>query len=94
MHIKVFDSQPHSYRDLLSASPNLALYIAGNNLARLNGMTRVRGLQDDAHLFCTEEQIGQEIKAVSTLLSSSSTLSACPTTVRIGCAILIRRNGG
>jgi threonyl-tRNA synthetase len=40
-------------------------------------MTRVRGFtQDDAHLFCTEEQIVRKSKVASTLLSSSSTPSA------------------
>ena len=52
----------------------------------LNGMTRVRGFtQDDAHLFCTEEQIGQEIKGCLDLVKLVfNTLGMSDYRVRIG----------
>lgn len=63
MHIKIFDSQPHSYRDLPVRLAEFGTVYRWEQSGELNGMTRVRGFtQDDAHLFCTEEQIGEEIR--------------------------------
>ena len=63
MHIKIFDSQPHSYRDLPVRLAELGTVYRWEQSGELNGMTRVRGFtQDDAHIFCTEEQVGAEIK--------------------------------
>ena len=62
MHIKIFDSQPHSYRDLPIRLAEFGTVYRWEQSGELNGMTRVRGFtQDDAHLFCTEEQITEEI---------------------------------
>ena len=62
MHIKIFDSQPHSYRDLPIRLAEFGTVYRWEQSGELNGMTRVRGFtQDDAHLFCTEEQIAEEI---------------------------------
>ena len=63
MHIKIFDSQPHSYRDLPVRLAEFGTVYRWEQSGELNGMTRVRGFtQDDAHLFCTEEQIAEEIQ--------------------------------
>jgi len=63
MHIKIFDSQPHSYRDLPVRLAEFGTVYRWEQSGELNGMTRVRGFtQDDAHIFCTEEQVGAEIK--------------------------------
>ena len=62
MHIKIFDSQPHSYRDLPVRLAEFGTVYRWEQSGELNGMTRVRGFtQDDAHLFCTETQIADEI---------------------------------
>ena len=62
MHIKIFDSQPHSYRDLPIRLAEFGTVYRWEQSGELNGMTRVRGFtQDDAHLFCAEEQIAEEI---------------------------------
>ncbi|MBC8126728.1 MAG: threonine--tRNA ligase, partial [Gloeobacteraceae cyanobacterium ES-bin-144] len=61
-HIKIFASQPHSYRDLPVRLAEFGTVYRWEQSGELNGMTRVRGFtQDDAHLFCTEEQVGQEL---------------------------------
>jgi threonyl-tRNA synthetase len=61
-HIKIFASQPHSYRDLPVRLAEFGTVYRWEQSGELNGMTRVRGFtQDDAHLFCTEEQVPQEI---------------------------------
>jgi len=61
-HIKIFASQPHSYRDLPVRLAEFGTVYRWEQSGELNGMTRVRGFtQDDAHLFCTEEQIAAEL---------------------------------
>ena len=61
-HIKIFASQPHSYRDLPVRLAEFGTVYRWEQSGELNGMTRVRGFtQDDAHLFCTEEQVAQEL---------------------------------
>jgi threonyl-tRNA synthetase len=61
-HIKIFDSQPHSYRDLPVRLAEFGTVYRWEQSGELNGMTRVRGFtQDDAHIFCTEEQTPQEL---------------------------------
>ncbi|OIO60673.1 MAG: threonine--tRNA ligase [Verrucomicrobia bacterium CG_4_10_14_3_um_filter_43_23] len=64
MHIKIFDSQPRSYRDLPIRLAEFGTVYRWEQSGELNGMTRVRGFtQDDAHIFCTEDQVSQEIKS-------------------------------
>jgi threonyl-tRNA synthetase len=61
-HIKIFASQPHSYRDLPVRLAEFGTVYRWEQSGELNGMTRVRGFtQDDAHLFCTEDQVAQEL---------------------------------
>src|SRR5204863_9207493 len=62
-HIKIFASQPHSYRDLPVRLAEFGTVYRWEQSGELGGMTRVRGFtQDDAHLFVTEEQLAGEIK--------------------------------
>ena len=86
MHIKVFDSQPHSYRDLPVRLAEFGTVYRWEQSGELNGMTRVRGFtQDDAHIFCTEEQLGQEIKGCLDLVKFVfNTLDMSDYRVRIG----------
>ena len=61
-HIRIFDSQPHSYRDLPVRLAEFGTVYRWEQSGELNGMTRVRGFtQDDGHLFCTEDQVGAEV---------------------------------
>jgi threonyl-tRNA synthetase len=61
-HIKIYDSQPRSYRDLPLRLAEFGTVYRYEQSGELNGMTRVRGMtQDDAHLFCTEDQVPQEL---------------------------------
>jgi threonyl-tRNA synthetase len=63
MHIKIFASQPRSYRDLPVRLAEFGTVYRWEQSGELNGMTRVRGFtQDDAHLFVTEDQMGAEIQ--------------------------------
>src|SRR5471030_1070466 len=61
-HIKIYASQPHSYRDLPVRLAEFGTVYRWEQSGELTGLTRVRGFtQDDAHLFCTEDQIAQEL---------------------------------
>ncbi|HVP73425.1 MAG TPA: threonine--tRNA ligase [Phycisphaerales bacterium] len=61
-HVKIFDSAPHSYRDLPVRLCEFGTVYRWEQSGEIGGMTRVRGFtQDDAHLFCTEEQVGPEL---------------------------------
>ena len=86
MHIKIFDSQPHSYRDLPVRLAEFGTVYRWEQSGELNGMTRVRGFtQDDAHIFCTEEQLGKEIKGCLDLVKLVfNTLGMSDYRVRIG----------
>ncbi|MEL6739433.1 MAG: threonine--tRNA ligase [Planctomycetota bacterium] len=68
-HIKVFASQPHSYRDLPVRLAEFGTVYRWEQSGELNGMTRVRGFtQDDAHLFCTPEQVAGELRGCLSLV--------------------------
>ena len=61
-HIKIFASQKHSYRDLPIRLAEFGTVYRWEQSGELGGMTRVRSFtQDDAHLFCTEEQLPAEV---------------------------------
>ena len=63
MHIKIFASQPRSYRDLPVRLAEFGTVYRWEQSGELNGMTRVRGFtQDDAHLFVTDDQMAPEIR--------------------------------
>ena len=62
-HIKIFDSEHRSYRDLPVRLAEFGTVYRWEQSGELGGLTRVRSFtQDDAHLFCTPEQVGEEIK--------------------------------
>jgi threonyl-tRNA synthetase len=61
-HIKIFASDPHSYRDLPVRLAEFGTVYRWEQSGELGGMTRVRGFtQDDAHLFCTPDQVAAEV---------------------------------
>jgi threonyl-tRNA synthetase len=61
-HIKIFQSNHHSYRDLPIRLAEFGTVYRWEQSGELGGMTRVRGFtQDDAHIFCTEDQVKDEI---------------------------------
>ena len=86
MHIKLFASQPHSYRDLPVRLAEFGTVYRWEQSGELTGMTRVRGFtQDDAHLFCTGEQVEDEIKGCLYLVKVIlGTLGMSDYRVRVG----------
>jgi threonyl-tRNA synthetase len=85
-HIKIFASQPHSYRDLPVRLAEFGTVYRWEQSGELNGMTRVRGFtQDDAHLFCTEDQVAAElIGCLSLVKIVLTTLGMNDYRVRVG----------
>ncbi len=68
-HAKIFASAPHSYRDMPVRLAEFGTVYRWEQSGELNGMTRVRGFtQDDAHLFCTEDQIPAEVQGCLSLV--------------------------
>jgi len=62
-HIMIYKARPRSYRDLPLRLAEFGTVYRYEQSGELNGMTRVRGFtQDDAHLFCTEEQVADEFR--------------------------------
>ncbi|MEM6799657.1 MAG: threonine--tRNA ligase [Planctomycetota bacterium] len=62
-HIMIYKSRPRSYRDLPVRLAEFGTVYRYEQSGELSGMTRVRGFtQDDAHIFCTEEQVEQEVR--------------------------------
>ena len=64
-HIKIYGSTIRSYRDLPIRYAELGTVYRYERSGALHGMLRVRGFtQDDAHIFCTPEQLIEEVKGV------------------------------
>jgi len=62
-HVMIYKSQPRSYRDLPVRLAEFGTVYRYEKSGELGGMTRVRGFtQDDAHLFCTEDQVEDEFR--------------------------------
>ncbi len=62
-HTQIFDSERRSYRDLPIRYSEQGLVHRHEPSGTLHGLLRVRHItQDDAHIFCTEEQIPEEVQ--------------------------------
>ena len=60
-HIQIYQAERRSYRELPLRLAEFGSVYRFEKTGQLNGMTRVRGFtQDDAHLFCTDEQVPAE----------------------------------
>ena len=64
-HCEIYNSRKFSYRDLPIRYAEFGTVYRYEQSGELHGLTRVRGFtQDDAHIFCSEEQLGKEFKDV------------------------------
>lgn len=64
-HIQIYADKLHSYRDLPVRYAEFGTVYRYEQSGELGGLTRVRGFtQDDAHIFCTDEQVKDEFKNV------------------------------
>ena len=64
-HCEIFKAKPRSYKDLPTRFAEFGTVYRYEQSGELHGLTRVRGFtQDDAHIFCMQEQVKQEFKNV------------------------------
>jgi len=64
-HCEIYGHRPRSYRELPVRFAEFGTVYRYEQSGELHGLTRVRGFtQDDAHIFCTEDQIKEEFLAV------------------------------
>ena len=62
-HTMIYKARPHSYKDLPLRLAEFGTVYRYEQSGELGGMTRVRGFtQDDAHIFCTPEQVEAEVE--------------------------------
>jgi threonyl-tRNA synthetase len=68
-HCEIYKFKPHSYKDLPIRYAEFGTVYRYEQSGELHGLTRVRGFtQDDAHIYCTPEQLDQEFKNVIDLV--------------------------
>jgi threonyl-tRNA synthetase len=68
-HIQIYAAELRSYRDLPIRLAEFGMVYRYEQSGELSGMTRVRGFtQDDAHLFCTSEQVESEMRTTVELV--------------------------
>ncbi len=64
-HCEIYNHKPYSYKDLPKRFAEFGTVYRYEQSGELHGLTRVRGFtQDDAHIFCTPDQLDQEFKNV------------------------------
>jgi len=68
-HVMIYNSRKHSYRELPLRFAELGTVYRYERSGVLHGMERVRGFtQDDSHIFCTREQMVDEVYGVLDLM--------------------------
>ena len=68
-HCEIYNFKPYSYKDLPKRFAEFGTVYRYEQSGELHGLTRARGFtQDDAHIFCTPDQLDQEFKNVIDLV--------------------------
>lgn len=68
-HCEIYNARPWSYKDLPKRYAEFGTVYRYEQSGELHGLTRVRGFtQDDAHIFCTPDQLDSEFKKVIDLV--------------------------
>ncbi len=68
-HCEIFKARPYSYKDLPVRFAEFGTVYRYEQSGELHGLTRVRGFtQDDAHIFCTQDQVKDEFMSVIDLV--------------------------
>jgi len=85
-HVKIFASERRSYRDMPVRLAEFGTVYRWEQSGELTGLTRVRSFTvDDAHLFCTEDQVPDEVqKCLSLVKIIFGTLGMADYRVRVG----------
>jgi threonyl-tRNA synthetase len=81
-HIAIYQSQQRSYRDLPIRMAEFGTVYRYERSGVLHGMLRVRGFtQDDAHVFCTPEQVPEEVGRLLDLVDEMLSTFGYPYTI-------------
>jgi threonyl-tRNA synthetase len=81
-HIAIYESQQRSYRDLPIRMAEFGTVYRYERSGVLHGMLRVRGFtQDDAHVFCTPDQVPDEVGSLLDLVDEMLTTFGYPYTI-------------
>ncbi|MFT5359875.1 MAG: threonyl-tRNA synthetase [Candidatus Paceibacteria bacterium] len=68
-HTQIFDSKPRSYRDLPIRFMESTMVYRDEQQGELLGLSRVRSItQDDGHVFCTPDQMEEEVKNIVSVI--------------------------
>ena len=83
-HIAIYQAGQHSYRDLPIRMAEFGTVYRYERSGVLHGMLRVRGFtQDDAHVFCTEDQVSGEIERLLDLVDEMLGIFGYPYTIEL-----------
>jgi threonyl-tRNA synthetase len=83
-HTQIFASEPRSYRDLPLRFSEVTTVYRDENTGQLAGLTRVRSItQDDAHIFCTMEQVKEEAQNISKIIEKFYAAFDMPLSIRL-----------
>ncbi|MEX1136999.1 MAG: threonine--tRNA ligase [Balneolales bacterium] len=83
-HHRIYDNDSKSYRDLPVRLAEFGTVYRYEQSGELTGLSRVRGFtQDDAHIYCTQDQLKQEIKHCIDLTESVFSTFGMPVDIRL-----------
>lgn len=83
-HIAIYQSKPRSYRDLPIRMAEFGTVYRYERSGVLHGMLRVRGFtQDDAHIFCTRDQVEDELRRLLELVDEMLGAFGYPYTIAL-----------
>ena len=83
-HHRIYDSEMRSYRDLPVRLAEFGSVYRYEQSGELNGLSRVRGFtQDDAHIYCTHDQLQDEIRNTIELTQTVFALFDMPVDIRL-----------
>ncbi len=83
-HHQIYMMKPHSYRELPIRLFEYGTVYRYEQSGELSGLTRVRGFtQDDAHIYCTRDQLKDEIKGVVDIIRYFFDIFDMPLTTRL-----------
>lgn len=83
-HNQIYAAKPRSYRDLPIRYAEVTTVYRDEQTGELNGLSRVRAItQDDAHVYCTLEQVNQEVMTIYGMIRRVYTTLSMPLRVRL-----------
>lgn len=83
-HTQIYASRPRSYRDLPLRYSEVTKVYRDENTGQLAGLSRVRSItQDDAHIFCTPDQVKDEALKIYDIITKFYTAFDMPLRIRL-----------